>query len=82
MRGESIFNSIYGINLLYFSSNRAFCLHLVWKLLKGSGLKKEPGLSLIEVKGTIEKLICYGGFFIFKDWRDSGHAQNFKLDCS
>jgi hypothetical protein len=26
-----------------------------WKLLKG-GLKKEPGLGLIEVKGTVEKL--------------------------
>ncbi|KAJ6407984.1 hypothetical protein OIU84_011319 [Salix udensis] len=26
-----------------------------WKLLKGSGLKKEPGHSLIEVKGTFEK---------------------------
>ncbi|KAJ6857658.1 hypothetical protein NC651_039168 [Populus alba x Populus x berolinensis] len=27
-----------------------------WKLLKGSGLKKEPGLGLIEGKGTIEKI--------------------------
>jgi hypothetical protein len=26
-----------------------------WKLLKGSGLKKEPGHSLIEVNGTFEK---------------------------
>ncbi|KAL9377259.1 hypothetical protein Peur_031379 [Populus x canadensis] len=30
-----------------------------WKLLKGSGLKKEPGLSLIEVKGTIEKCMIW-----------------------
>ncbi|KAF9662971.1 hypothetical protein SADUNF_Sadunf18G0109600 [Salix dunnii] len=73
----------YGINLLYFSSNRGSFLSScrfhgdidagkglarqllklqaattspgLWKLLKGNGLKKEPGLSLIEVKETIEK---------------------------
>jgi hypothetical protein len=37
-----------------------------WKLLKGSGLK-EPGLSLIEVKGTIEKFAMVDFSYILKD---------------
>jgi pentatricopeptide repeat protein len=40
---------------LYASDEMRDGVAEAWKLLKG-GLKKEPGLGLIEVKGTVEKL--------------------------
>ncbi|KAJ4966158.1 hypothetical protein NE237_018007 [Protea cynaroides] len=43
------------LSSLYASDGRWDGVAEAWKMLKGSTVKKEPGHSLIEVKGTIEK---------------------------
>ncbi|KAI7988753.1 Pentatricopeptide repeat-containing protein [Camellia lanceoleosa] len=46
---------------LYASDGTSNCVAEARKMTKGSGLKKEPGHCLIEVKGVVEKFTI-GGF--------------------
>ncbi|GLT95569.1 hypothetical protein SLE2022_132450 [Rubroshorea leprosula] len=43
------------LSSLYASDEVWSSVAEAWKMLKGSGLKKEPGWSLVEVKGSFEK---------------------------
>ncbi|XP_072990291.1 pentatricopeptide repeat-containing protein At4g33170-like [Typha latifolia] len=49
------------LSSLYASDARWDGVAAAWKLLKDSGVKKEPGYSIIEVKGIMQKFTA-GGF--------------------